>query len=142
MSDFRKFSDQMEYSGEPSAKLYKNGKIRFNKIAGELWFSDTEHVEIFVSDNSDELAFRPAPATREGTYSYGRDGKGHAGHLSVRSVLSKYGIWHERMDESIAIPVRYDDAEELVVVDLSEAVERWGVASPESVRRKQGGDGA
>jgi len=127
MGNFRKFTDQMEYSGEPSAKLYKNGKIRFNKVAGQLWFCDIEQVEIFVdeSDGSTELGFKPAPETQDGTYSYGRDGK-HGGHVSVRSVLSYYGIWHERMDESISVPVRCDENNGLIVVDLSEALDRWG----------------
>jgi hypothetical protein len=126
MTEWRKFTDQMEYSGEPSAKLYKNGIIRFNKVAGQLWFSGVEHVEIYVSDDTDELAFKPAPTTREGTYSYSRDGE-HGGNVSVRSVLPHYGIWHERVDESVALPVRHDDEEhEMVVVDLSEPVERWG----------------
>lgn len=125
MSDFRKFTDQMEYSGDPSAKLYKDGKIRFNKFAGLLWFSDCGNVELFVDEDGSELGFKPAPETRNGTYSYGEDGE-HGGHISVRSVLSYYGIWHERVDESIPLPVRYDDGSELVVVDLSEAIERWG----------------
>lgn len=125
MTEFRKFTDQMEYSGEPGAKLYKDGKIRFNKIAGKLWFQDVEQVEIMVAETGTELGFKPAPETREGTYSYGRDGE-HGGHVSVRSVLTHYGIWHEAMDESIAIPVRWDEDEEMVVVDLGEAVDRWG----------------
>lgn len=116
----------MEYSGEPSAKLYKNGAIRFNKIAGQLWFDSVEYVEIYVSDDSDELAFKPAAASVEGTYSYSRDGE-HGGHVSVRSVLPHYGIWHERMDESVALPVKYDGG--LIVVDISEAVDRWGRVS-------------
>lgn len=125
MSNFRKFTDQAEYSGEPSAKLYKDGKIRFNKIAGQLWFSDCEYIELFVDEEGTELAFKPAPETKEGTYSYGRDGE-HGGHVSVRSVLSYYGIWHERMDESISLPVRFDEEDNLIAVDLAEALERWG----------------
>lgn len=126
MTEFRKFTEQMEFSGEPAAKLYKNGRIRFNNVAGALWFSECDHVEIFVADDADEIGFRPAPETREGTYSYGRDGDGHGGNVSIRSVLTHYGLWHERMDESIAVPVRYDDENDIIVVDISEAVDRWG----------------
>lgn len=125
MNKFRKFTDQMEYSGEPGAKLYKHGQIRFNNIAGKLWFRDTEKVEIFVNEEDLELGFKPAPETREGTYNYGLDGE-YGGHVSVRSVLSHFGIWHEKMDESIPLPTRYDEEEEMVVVDISEAVDRWG----------------
>jgi len=125
MSRFRKFTDQMEFSGEPSAKLYKDGKIRFNEVAGELWFADCEYVEIFVDEEGTELGFKPAPETRDGTYSYSKDGE-HGGHVSIRSVLAHYGIWHERMDESIAVPVRYDEEHELIAVDLAEAIDRWG----------------
>lgn len=127
MGDFRKFTDQNEYSGDPGAKLYKEGKIRFNKIAGQLWFRGCEQVEIHVdeSDKGTELGFKPNPGTSDGTYSYGRDGE-HGGHVSVRSVLSYYGIWHERMDESITIPVRFEESDGLVVVDLEEAIDRWG----------------
>lgn len=125
MTEFRKFTDQTEYSGEPGAKLYKDGKVRFNKIAGKLWFEDVEQVEIFVAEEGTKLGFKPAPETREGTYSYGEDGK-YGGHISVRSVLTHYGIWHEAMDESIAIPVRWDEDKDMAVVDLAEAVERWG----------------
>lgn len=123
MSDFRKFTDQMEYSGEPSAKLYMSGKIRFNKIAGRLWFDGVEYVEIFVSDENDEICFKPATRSKEGTYSYSRDGE-HGGHISIRSVLPYYGIWHERVDESVALPVKANDNG--VIVDISEPVERWG----------------
>lgn len=125
MTEFRKFTDQMEFSGEPSAKLYKDGKIRFNKVAGKLWFNRCEYVEIFIDEEGSELAFKRAPETKEGTYSYGKDGE-YGGHISIRSVLAYYGIWHERVDESIALPVRYDERDELVVVDLAEALERWG----------------
>jgi hypothetical protein len=115
----------MEFSGEPSAKLYKDGKIRFNNVAGKLWFQDCEHVEIYVDESGSDLGFKPAAETTEGTYSYGRDGE-YGGHISVRSVLAYYGIWHEKVDESIALPVRYDADENMVVVDLQEALERWG----------------
>lgn len=125
MTEFRKFTDQMGFSGEPSAKLYKDGKIRFNNVAGKLWFDDCEYVEIFVDETGSELAFKPAPGTTEGTYSYGKDGE-YGGHISAQSVLAYYGIWHERVDESIALPVRYDTDNAFVVVDLAEALERWG----------------
>lgn len=123
MTEFRKFSDQREYSGEPAAKLYDNGRIRFNKIAGQLWFQDCDHVEVFVSDGV-ELGFKPAAETTHGVYKYVADGE-YAGNVSIRSVLTNYGLWHERMDESIAVPVRYDDEEGLIVVDLSEPIERY-----------------
>lgn len=139
MTKFRKYTDQMEYSGEPGAKLYKHGEIRFNKSAGALWFSDVEHVEIFVDEEGDELGFKPASASVHGTYKYRRDSDSDSGNVSIRSVLTQYGLWHERMDESISVPARWDEDHELVAVDLSEAVERWGVASPDSVQRKQGG---
>lgn len=128
MSKFRKFTDQSEYSGEPSAKLYKHGEIRFNKAAGALWFRDCDHVEMFVDEEGTELGFKPAPETREGTYKYRRDSQSDGGAVAVRSVLTHYHIWHEAMDESVAIPVRHDEEEEMVVVDLSEAVDRWGKA--------------
>lgn len=140
MTKFRKYTDQTEYSGEPAAKLYKHGEIRFNKTAGALWFSDCEHVEIFVDEEGDELGFKPAPATKEGTYAYRRDSDSDSGNISVRSVLSQYGLWHKRMDESISLPLRWDDEHELVAVDLSEAMERWGVKSPDNVMRKSGGN--
>lgn len=123
MSDFRKYTDQREYSGEPAAKLYDNGRIRFNKIAGQRWFTDCDHVEVFVTDGV-ELGFKPATASTPGVYKYVSDGE-YAGNVSIRSVLSEYGLWHERMDESVAVPVRYDEGEELVVVDLSEPIRRW-----------------
>lgn len=125
MNDFRKFTDQMEYSGEPGAKLYKHGELRFNSEAGKRWFRGVEHVEIFVSESETEIGIKPASETRPGTYKYRRDGQ-HGGAVAVRSVLSKYGIWHERMDESIALPVRYDKSGEMAVVDIGEAVDRWG----------------
>lgn len=133
MSNFRKFTDQTEYSGEPGAKLYKSGKIRFNDIAGLLWFQGVGQVEIYVDEDGKEIGFKPAPAKREGTYSYSKDGE-HGGNISVRSILAYHGIWHERMDESIAVPVRYDENEEMVVVDLSEAVDRWGRPSMHKAR--------
>lgn len=127
MSKFRKFTDQMEFTGEPGAKLYKHGDMRFNKAAGALWFSDCEHVEIFVDEEGKrELAFQPAPETREGTYKYRRDSESDSGNVAVRSVLTHYSIWHEAIDESVALPVRYDEEGEMVVVDLSEAIDRWG----------------
>lgn len=125
MGEFRKYTDQAEYSGEPSAKLYKHGQIRFNKIAGQRWFRDVEKVEIYVNDEDLELGFKPVSGTKEGTYNYGRDGE-HGGNVSVRSVLSNFGIWHERMDESIPLPIRYNESEGMVVVDISEPVDRWG----------------
>ena len=138
MTKWRKYSDQTEYAGEPAAKLYKHGEIRFNQAAGDLWFSDCDHVEIYVSEEDDELAFKPAPESAGGTWGYRRDSDGNSGVISIRSVLSQYGLWHERIDESISVPIRWDDDGELVAVDLSEAVERWGMSSPKSVRRKQG----
>jgi len=127
MPKFRKFTDQMEFAGEPSAKLYKDGKIRFNNTAGKLWFQDHNKVEIYVdeSNKGTELGFAPAPDGTMGAYSYGEDGE-YGGHVSVRSVLAYYGIWHEQVDESIPLPVRYDEEKELIVVDLAEAIERWG----------------
>lgn len=125
MSDFRKFTDQMAYEGEPAAKLYKHGQIGFNRIAGLKWFQGVDRVEIFVDESGTEVGFKPASDTTEGTYSFSSEGE-HGGHVAFRSVLSKYGIWHERMDESIAVPVRYDDEHEMVVVDIAEAVDRWG----------------
>lgn len=125
MTEFRKFTDQTAYADDPSAKLYKDGKIRINKTAGQLWFDGVEYVEIHVAESGNELGFKPATAATHGTYSYMRDGE-HGGHVSVRSVLTHYGIWHEQMDESIALPVRYDADTDMVVVDLSDAVERWG----------------
>lgn len=139
MPEWRKYTDQTEYSGEPSAKLYKHGEIRFNQSAGDFWFADVEHVEIFVDEKGDELGFKPAPPSREGVYKYRRDSDGNSGNISIRSVLSHYGLWHDRIDESIALPVRWDDENELVAVDLSEAIERWGMPSPKSVQRKKGG---
>ena len=141
MTKWRKFSDQTEYSGEPGAKLYKHGEIRFNQPAGDIWFDGVKNVEIFVDEEGNELGFKPAPASKEGTWKFRRDSDGNSGNVSIRSVLSRYGLWHERMDESIALPVRYDEESEIVAVDLSEAIERWGVKSPENVQRKKGGDG-
>lgn len=126
MGEFRKFTDQAEFSGEPAAKLYKHGDMRFNKAAGDRWFRDVDYVEIFVDQSGTEIGFKPAPETREGTYKYRRDSDSDSGNVAVRSVLSNYGIWHERMDESIALPIRYDESEEMPVVDIAEAVERWG----------------
>jgi hypothetical protein len=123
MTEFRKFTDQREYSGDPVAKLYDNGRIRFNKIAGQRWFQDCDHVEIFVSDGV-ELGFKPAPETAHGTYKYVSDGE-YAGNVSIRSALANYGLWHDRMDESVAVPVRYEENQEMVVVDLSEPISRW-----------------
>jgi len=131
MTQFRKFTDQMKYSGEAAAKLYDNGRIRFNKIAGQRWFSDCDHVEIFVTDGV-ELGFKPATETTHGTYKYVSDGE-FAGSVSIRSVLTNYGLWHERMGESVAVPVRYDDKKELVVVDLSEPIERYSRSQSGSV---------
>jgi len=121
----RKFTDQTQYTGEPGAKLYKNGAIRFNDIAGRVWFNNVDYVELFVDDNGNDLGVKPANATKEGTYKFSPDGE-HGGHVAVRSVLSHYGIWHEQMDESIAVPVRWDEDKEMVVVDLTEPVKRWG----------------
>lgn len=136
MSEFRKFTDQTEYTGEPGAKLYKDGKIHFNKTAGRLWFQDHDKVELYVdeSDGGTELGFKPVPDGTTGAYSYGRDSE-YSGHVSVRSVLTYYGLWHERIDESVAIPVRWDAGEGMVVVDFGEVVERWGRPSVKNARR-------
>jgi hypothetical protein len=125
MTEFRQFTDQMQFAGEAQAKLYKHGVVAFNDEAGKRWFQGVDRVEIHVSDGT-EVGFKPTTVDNTGTYAFTRESTGDGGHVAFRSVLSHYGVWHEKLDESVALPVRYDNDHGMVVVDLADVVDKHG----------------
>lgn len=126
-NEFERFTSELSGDSSPSAVLHPDGRVAFNQEAHRQFFEGAERVVAFVAESPPRIGFetRGEEDDLTGTRSYRKSGR-KWWYVDVGPMLDFFGIQNREGGSPIQLTPSYDEAEELVVVGLSDAVTEWG----------------
>ena len=116
MSEFKKIDTGRAHErNEPVLAIYQSGQGRFNTPATEQFIGDAECIVWYYAADERKLGAKIG-ADGEGTRKLSESGGGAS--TSMQSRLKKVGIDIDELDETVVLPLTYNEEHDLLVADL------------------------
>jgi hypothetical protein len=121
-------------SNEPLISMRKSAGIGINQKALNEYFEDTEAVELYYDEETNEVGLKPIEEKSESTHYTLTRGEGGGGSVTPKAFIHQYNLV-PATDNGEPVTKRFepywDDDSEIILIDMDESVGQYGTPGTE-----------